>query len=373
MATHVIKVDRSGDYRKIICEAGEVLAGGGLVVFPTETVYGLAARADDPSAMARLREVKGRDVQQGFTVHLAHREDAQKYVTRMPALASRLIRKGWPGPLTILLEEKEPGSTPILSEFGEEAGSAIYYNGVIGLRCPDDAIAQGILDAVKAPVVAASANLAGQPPPRTADEVMQGLDGKFDLLIDAGRTRYSRASTIVRVTEGGYEVVREGVLDAGIIERLSLVRILFVCTGNTCRSPMAAGLACKILAERLGCEVGALEQFGVMVNSAGTSGGSGPATSGALNAMSRRGVDLSDHLSTALTVELVQQADHVFVMTRRHLDDVLAMAPWAEDKTSLLLNTQDVEDPVGMSDEEYDQCARIIERGLRERLQEVPI
>ncbi len=373
MVTQVIKVDPSGDFREITREAGQVLSSGGLVVFPTETVYGLAARADDPKAMARLRDVKGRDAQQGFTVHLAHHDDAPKYVKKLPPLADRLIRKAWPGPLTILLDEKDPESAPIMSGRNGTARDAIYYNGTVGLRCPDDAVCQSILESVDAPIVAASANLGGKPPPRTGAEVLQGLEGMIDLLIDAGQTRYSQASTIVRVTQGDYKVVREGVLDAGIIKRMALVHILFVCTGNTCRSPMAAGLARKILSERLGCDMRTLEKHGVNVASAGTSGGTGPASTGALRAMSQRGVDLSGHASTALTPGLIQQADHVFVMTQAHLDVVLAMASWAKSKTSLLLVSEDVEDPVGASDEEYDQCAQVIERGLRERLQEVPL
>ena len=372
MVTQVIKVDRSEDFREVSREAGNVLSRGGLVVFPTETVYGLAARADHSQAMARLREVKAREAQQGFTVHLASRDDANQYVTTMPRLASRLMRKAWPGPLSILLEEKDPESAPILLE-RPGAKSAIFYNGVVGLRCPDDAVSQAILANTGGPVVAASANLAGKPPPRTGDEVLQGLEGQFDLLIDAGQARYSRASTIVRITDSGYQVVREGVLDAGIIERLALVHLLFVCTGNTCRSPMAAGLARKMLAEQLGCAVGQLEHHGIKVASAGTSGGAGQATSGATKAMAKRGVDLSNHVSRPLTPELIQQADHVFVMTQQHLEEVLAMGPWAEGKTSLLLNSEDVDDPVGLSDEEYDRCAQIIERGLRERRQEVAL
>ena len=97
MDTQVIRADRSGELRKIVLEAGRVLSSGGLLVFPTETVYGLAARADLPQAMARLREVKEREAQQGFTVHLASRDDARKYVTEMPSLAVRMIRKAWPG------------------------------------------------------------------------------------------------------------------------------------------------------------------------------------------------------------------------------------------------------------------------------------
>ena len=102
-------------------------------------------------------------------------------------------------------------------------------------------------------MVASSANAAGEPPPRDAQEVLGGLQGRIDLLLDGGTTRFAKGSTIVRVRAAGYSMIREGVLDAGVVQRMAILRILFVCTGNTCRSPMAAGLARKLIAERLGC------------------------------------------------------------------------------------------------------------------------
>jgi protein-tyrosine phosphatase len=373
MGTHVIKVDRSGDFLSSVRDAAKVLESGGLVVFPTETVYGVGARADWPDAMAKLRDLKGRDVEQGFTVHLGRREEAHQYVPRLPPLAARLIRKGWPGPLTLLVEVAQPEAAPILKGRDKGTREAVYYNGVVGLRCPDDAVAQALLEHVSGPVVASSANLAGRPAPRTGEEALPDLDGRIDVLLDAGRSRHGRSSTIVRITPDSYRMIREGVLDEGIIERMAKVHILFVCTGNTCRSPMAAGLARKLLAERIGCDAGELERHGVHVTSAGIAGGAGPASGGALRVMLQRGIDLSDHSSTALTPSLIQQADHVFVMTRSHREAVLAMTPWAAGKTSLLLESQDVDDPVGLSDDDYNECARVLERGLSKRLQEVSI
>jgi len=371
MATQVIKSDPQGMGADAIREAGEVLRRGGLVAFPTETVYGLGARADHRGAMERLRVVKSREPNKAFTVHIASRDDAPLYVPGFGGLAARFGRKAWPGPLTLVVSVDDPSSASVMAGRNGRAAEAIYYNRTVGLRCPDDGIAHGLLLAVDAPVVAASANLAGQAPPRTAADVLRGLDGQIDLLIDAGRTKYAKASTVVRVTGSSYEVVREGVYDAGIVERLSTVRLLFVCTGNTCRSPMAAGLARGILAARLGCKPSELRAHRVVLQSAGTSGGRGGASAHALEVMSKRRIDLSDHVSTSLSADMVQQADYVFAMTRVHRETILRLAPSAESKVMLLLDNEDVRDPMGSEVEEYERCAQTIERGLRARLQEV--
>ncbi len=371
MATQVFKSDPQGVGSEAIREASRVLQGGGLVAFPTETVYGLGARADDAGAMKRLREVKAREPTKAFTVHIASREDAPRFVPRFGGLSARFGRKAWPGPLTLIVTVEDPSAAPVMAGRNGSAAQAMYYDNTIGLRCPDNAVALHLLRSVDAPVVAASANLAGQAEPHTAADVLRQLDGKIDLLLDAGRTKYTKASTIVRVTGSSYEVVREGVYDAGIVKRLSTVRILFVCTGNTCRSPMAAGLAASILAERMSCKPSELAGRGVLVQSAGTSGGSGGASSLAIEIMTRRGIDLSAHASTALTAEIVQQADYIFAMTGEHRERILQMDPTAESKVKLLLEDEDVRDPIGNDVEAYERCAEIIQRGLGVRLREV--
>lgn len=343
------------------------------MAFPTETVYGLGARADHAGAMKRLREVKSREPSKAFTVHISSRDDAPRFVPGFGGLAARFGRKAWPGPMTLVVSVDDPSSAQVMAGRNGKAAQAMYYNHTIGLRCPDDGVAQGLLRAVDAPVVAASANLAGAAPPYTAAEVLRGLDGKIDLLIDAGRTRYAKESTIVRVTGSSYEVVREGVYDAGIVERLSTVRLLFVCTGNTCRSPMAAGLAGPMLAEKLDCRPSELLDRGVVLQSAGTSGGAGGASTHAREVMAKRGINLSGHVSSALSAEMVQQADYIFAMTQAHRETILQLVPSSESKVMLLLDGENVRDPMGSEEDEYERCAQTIERGLRVRLQEVTI
>jgi protein-tyrosine phosphatase len=371
MGTEVIKVDPENAYGDTVRRAVEVLDQGGVVAFPTETVYGVGARVDRPEAMGRLRALKSRPADKAFTVHIGSREDAFAFAPECPPLASRLMRKAWPGPLTLVVGLEDPGAAPASRSLNGVAMKAIYYNNAVGLRYPDDSVAEAVLRAVKAPMVAASANEAGLAPPLDAADVLENLDGRIDVLLDAGPTKYSKPSTIVRVTADGYEMIREGVYDAGIIERLSVLRILFVCTGNTCRSPMAEGIARKMLADKLGCHPDELPGRGVVVTSAGTGGGFGAASDNAVQVMSERGIDVTQHQSSGLTAEAIQQADHVFVMTTMHRNRVLDIVPAAEDRVRLLLDAEDVRDPVGGDRDEYERCAQIVEGGVRARLEEV--
>ncbi len=370
-STEVIRVDPNVGGADAARRAADILTRGGLVVFPTETVYGVAARADLPDAMERLRRLKSRKPEQAFTFHLGSRDDASLYVPGLTGLARRFIRKAWPGPLTLIFDMDESETPAILGNIDAGTATGLFHKNTIGLRCPDDPIAGATLRGVDAPVVAASANPAGMPPPSTADEVLQMLDGRIDLLVDTGRTKYAKPSTIVRLIGTSYKTIREGVYDSDIVDRMAVLQLLFVCTGNTCRTPMAAALARNILAKRLGCKTEDLPGRGIEVWSAGTAGGYGAVSAHALAVMMRRGIDVSEHLSRALTPDMVQQADHVFAMTESHRRSILDMAPLSEGSVELLLEGEDVVDPIGGSEEDYEHCARVIEKGLQARLQEV--
>ena len=180
-----------------IAEAARIVRQGGLVAFPTETVYGLGADATNPQAIARLNRVKGRPPEKPYSLHLHSLEQVRALTAAVPPVAQRLMKRFWPGPLTIVIPSAE-GNT-------------------IGLRLPDRPIAQAFLKACNVPVAAPSANRSGSPPPTDVNEVLAALDGAVDCVLDGGPTRLGRESTVVEVLGDRLEIRREGALSREMI------------------------------------------------------------------------------------------------------------------------------------------------------------
>jgi protein-tyrosine phosphatase len=368
MSTCVIPAQRSEDQTRAVEQAVAALDEGKLVAFATETVYGIAARADRPEAMRRLRQIKARP-DAPFSVHIGSRDQAQRYVKPIPLRAWWLMRKAWPGPVTILLPTG--GAFPDASLEGPALYDELTHDGYIGLRCPDQPVAIHMLRRCEGPVVAPSANPAGEPSPHTPRDVLDALDGQIDLLLDSGPARFGKDSSIVRFRGNQWELLREGVYDRRMLESLMRRKIAFVCTGNTCRSPIAAGLARMLLAERLGCEPDRLEACGVEIHSAGLFASAGATASPeAVTAAERRGTKISDHKSRLLSADLLQSCDTVYGMTALHVEDIRRQLGGAETTVLPLDPDEDVPDPIGGGPAVYEKTAEHIENALRRKLDE---
>lgn len=353
MPAEIIKIAIKNYRIEMLSKAARVLSEGGLVVFPTETVYGLGTNANIPSAVKRLYQVKQSPENRPFTIHLASTDDVYCHVAKVPRLALRLMKAFWPGPLTLVL--------PIPRDNGKESW--------VGLRVPDHIVARDLIKLSKVPVIASSANPASQPPPIDDQTAIKILGEQVDIIIDAGHCKIGVSSTVVKVTEDNkFEVMRQGSITEDNIRRLTYKMIVFVCSGNTCRSPMAMGLFRKMLADRLKVPILGLEENGYKIISAGTSAiYSNPASGTAIEVMKERGVDIRDHFSQPVTLSMLEEADEIYVMTRGHLTTLKEWAPLIAERINLLdQNGNDIEDPIMTGKDNYQKCAVKIQKALEE-------
>ena len=209
-----------------ISKAVEILRAGGLVAFPTETVYGLGADASNPAALHRLYEAKGRPTSHPVIVHVRGASDLSRWACEVPSVALLLTARFWPGPLTLVLKR----ASRVLDQVtgGEDT---------VGLRAPSHPVAQQLLQAFAGGIAAPSANLFGHLSPTTAEHVREELGDAVDLVLDGGACEVGIESTIIDLSSSAPVLLRLGRIGTAEIEAAAGLQV----TRPTSRSPRAPG------------------------------------------------------------------------------------------------------------------------------------
>lgn len=204
------KVDPNRPDPEIISRAGLILRRGGLVAFPTETVYGLGANARDAGAVAQIFSAKGRPVDNPLIVHLAGAGQVEEVAVNVSPVAGELMKQFWPGPLTLVLPGK--GVLPREVTAGLDT---------VAVRVPGHPVALALIRAAGVPVAAPSANTSGRPSPTTAGHVRADLDGRIDAVLDGGDAGVGVESTVLDVTGEVPVILRPGGVTPGQIKAVT--------------------------------------------------------------------------------------------------------------------------------------------------------
>ena len=327
----VLKINLEQPGEEKIEEAASLLKKGEVLVLPTDTVYGIGTFYKNEKGLKRIFALKKRAATKPIALLIADKDMALE-IAEGGVEIEKKMKNVWPGAATLLLKTKISLSPYLLDE------------GKVGLRVPDCPLLLKLLK-ISGPLAATSANISGQPANSRIETIAKTILEGVDMVIDSGETSGEESSVWDFSSQP---------------EKLVRGNILFVCTGNSCRSPMAAGLLKKILQSR--------ENKRIKVDSAGFLFPIGGATKGAIAVMKKIGIDLSQHKSKLAKPLLIKNSDLIFVMEKIHKERILEMVPQAAEKIFVLEIPDPIGKPLGFYEETLGKIKEAMEKTVLKRI-----
>lgn len=361
----VVELREVTDRRDVIHRAVQRLSSGDLVALPSEAGYVLAGAA--------LAEAAGRRFSTGgeaATLLLRAAEEVADFLPHLPKTGLRIARRCWPGPL--VLRASASASNGFVAALPDSSRAAVIANEQMAVRVSSHPILSEVAKLTRGPLLI-----------REIEASVKNLDFTVAPWTDAALVVKDNAAaesnadvrtSIVQInSQGNWMVERIGATPENRLQVAACELILFCCTGNTCRSPMAESLFRHLLSERLKCSPEELTKRGFLVASAGLAADYGsPASHESVEMMKRRGLDLRSHTSQPLTDRLIEQVDRCYTMTNGHRSAILDSHPELADRVQVLARDgKDVSDPIGGGMNEYAACAASIEKNLAKILDDI--
>ncbi len=209
MKTELIPVDQENIDGAVLMRAGDIIRRGGLVAFPTETVYGLGGNGLNPHSSKAIYEAKGRPSDNPLILHIADKNELHSLVSEIPEKAERLMQAFWPGPMTLIFPKSE--LVPMETTGGLDT---------VAIRMPSHPVAMEFIKAAGVPIAAPSANVSGRPSPTRASHVREDMEGRIEMILDGGEVGIGLESTIIDLTDGVPTILRPGYITQSMIEKV---------------------------------------------------------------------------------------------------------------------------------------------------------
>ncbi len=370
--SEIIQINPENPEHDVLHKAVKIMSRGGVIVYPTDTLYGLGVSASHNEAMERLFTLKGREKDQPVSLMVNSIEKLSRITGPLWLEEKRLAKQLFPGKITLIV--------PVRQKIHIRHMEHLFR---IGFRIPDSPICHHLVELNGAPVTTTSANLSKQGNLRTVKEIAEAFNDQVDIFLDAGHIKSKHGSSVLDISFSPPVLVREGDLPRQTIEKKigyavndhypDKYQIAFICSGNICRSPMAEGILRRDLKKTKYHSM-------VGINSAGTLQlPQTLAASEAVGVSEEMGIDIGNHLSRPVSFDIILRSNLIICMALNHYQFLLSKYPNFREKIILLkqwgrtksLTNPSIPDPIGQNKDYFLRIFVEIEREIQRILPDI--